>query len=78
MYDFWSAVVLRTARYAGRPFEAHAGLPELSPAHFERWLALWEATVERVIPPAARAGFTVAAGRMAASMTSRLFVDDRN
>jgi hemoglobin len=73
MYDFWSAVALRTGRYSGRPFEAHQGLPELSPAHFARWLELWEATVARVIAAPARESFILSADRMAASMSHRLF-----
>lgn len=72
LYDFWSAVVLRTGRYSGRPIDAHGGLG-LTPAHFARWMALWEDAVKRVIPPAARGAFTLPAGRMGAAMSSRLF-----
>ncbi|HZW09324.1 MAG TPA: group III truncated hemoglobin [Phycisphaerales bacterium] len=73
MYDFWSSVVLHTGRYSGRPIVAHAAIPELSPEHFERWLELWRATVARVIPARAQDAFIVAARRMRASMSSRLF-----
>lgn len=66
MYDFWSTVVLRSGRYTGRPLEAHERLPGLTEAHFARWLDLWRRTVERVVPEAARAAFTVPAERMAA------------
>lgn len=72
MYDFWSTVVLRTGRYAGRPIEVHERLPELTTAHFARWLSLWEQTVVTVIQPAVRAPFIDAARRMALSMSSRL------
>lgn len=75
MHDFWSTVVRRTGRYAGRPFEAHQPIPGLTPAHFDRWLMLWEATVSRVLASsgvAAREAFIVAARRMAASMSVRL------
>jgi hemoglobin len=54
MYDFWSTVVLRTGRYAGRPLDAHQRLPGLTAAHFARWLDLWRHTVARVVPEAAR------------------------
>lgn len=43
MVDFWSSVALATGRYAGKPHLAHHGLG-LSPDHFRRWLALFEAT----------------------------------
>lgn len=72
MYDFWSSIVLRTGRYAGRPLEAHRRLAELTDAHFARWLDLWERTVASVVPPAARTAFTSPAQRMAASMASVL------
>lgn len=75
MHDFWSAVARGTGRYAGRPLEVHRAIPDLSPAHFDRWLALWEATVSRVLASsgvATREMFVVAARRMAASMSARL------
>lgn len=75
MYDFWSTVVLRTGRYSGRPFEVHQAIPGLSTEHFDRWLMLWDATVNRVLAPPrvpARNAFVGAAQRMAGSMSSRL------
>ncbi|KAA0216989.1 MAG: hypothetical protein DYG94_02220 [Leptolyngbya sp. PLA3] len=42
LYDVWSAVVLQSGRYAGRPFEARAQTSELRSEHFERWLLVWE------------------------------------
>ena len=72
MYNFWSAIVLRTGRYAGRPIEAHEALPNLTRAHFDRWIILWERTVTDVIHPDAHKAFILSARRMAASMSSRL------
>ncbi len=43
MVAFWSSVALTTGRYMGKPHLAHRGLG-LSPHHFRRWLALFEAT----------------------------------
>lgn len=73
LYDFWSAVILQTGRYAGRPFEAHAAIGELRPEHFERWLTLWEQTVAKVIASPLQGTFTNPARRMASSMMGRLF-----
>ena len=42
---FWCSVALMTGEYHGRPMQAHARLA-LTPAHFTRWLALFE-TVAR-------------------------------
>lgn len=46
---FWSSVALQTGRYHGQPMEAHLPLA-LTPAHFARWLELWEATARRLCP----------------------------
>lgn len=63
MVDFWSSVVFYTGRYHGRPFDPHAALAGLAPAHFDRWLARFHATVD--------AGHTgEAAERMKAKATS--------
>lgn len=45
MYAFWSSLLLGTARYQGQPFAKHRPLPIAGP-HFERWLALFTATVD--------------------------------
>ena len=47
MYDFWSSLLLGTTRYHGRPFPRHLPLP-IAAAHFQRWLALFEATVNEL------------------------------
>lgn len=70
MYAFWSTVVLRSGRYAGRPLEAHQRLPGLTQAHFDRWITLWAQTVARVVPATSRDAFVLPASRMAASMSS--------
>lgn len=72
MHAFWSTVVLRTGRYAGRPLEAHQRLPELTQDHFDRWIALWAQTVARVVPANSRDAFVIPARRMATSMSSVL------
>ena len=73
MCDFWSSVVLMTRRYDGRPVPAHVKIPGLDHAHFEHWLALFEATAREVCPPQAAAIFIDRAGRIAQSL--RLSLD---
>ncbi|WP_214405250.1 group III truncated hemoglobin [Pseudonocardia lacus] len=49
MCDFWETVLLRTGAYRGNALRPHLQLDAevaLTPAMFERWLALWTATVE--------------------------------
>ena len=49
--DFWSSMLLGTGRYAGRPMPKHMAIPELSDAHFRRWLALFRRTATELCPP---------------------------
>ena len=55
--DFWSSMLLGTGRYSGRPMPKHIAIPELSDAHFARWLALFRETVEDLCPPGPAALF---------------------
>lgn len=45
MYRFWESMLLGANTYQGAPFPKHAVLP-VQQAHFERWLALFVATVD--------------------------------
>ena len=40
--DFWSSVLLMTGRFKGAPMAVHIRLPDIGPAHFERWLGSGE------------------------------------
>ncbi len=75
MRDFWSGAIYRTGRYAGRPLEVHRNIPEIEGEHFDRWLALWTRTVEQVVESEARVPLSLFAGRMAATMRSRMGLD---
>jgi len=45
MYDFWSSILLGSARYHGRPFPKHVPLP-IDTTHFKRWLELFLTNVD--------------------------------
>lgn len=45
MYRFWQTVLLDEHTYKGSPFPPHAGLP-VAQAHFDRWLILFNETVD--------------------------------
>ena len=64
MTDFWSSVLLGSGRYFGRPMEAHRAIGGLSADHFDRWIALFEATVRDVASPAEAEAFMDRARRM--------------
>lgn len=44
MYRFWQTVLLEEHTYYGSPFVPHAKLP-VGDKHFERWMALFEGTI---------------------------------
>jgi hemoglobin len=67
MCDFWSATLLRTSRYQGRPLPPHLALPGIGEEHFRRWLTLFKATVEQLCPPPVAALFFERALRIAHS-----------
>lgn len=48
---FWRAVMHGPSVYRGQPGPVHGGLG-IGPAHFDRWLTLWEQTLEQQLPPA--------------------------
>ncbi|HEY0926672.1 group III truncated hemoglobin [Brevundimonas sp.] len=64
---FWSSVALSTGVYQGRPMPKHLPLP-IDATHFDRWLALFEATTREVCPPVAAAHFMERARRIAESL----------
>ena len=67
MCAFWSSVALMSGRYQGTPMVKHMPLP-VDAEHFDRWLALFEATANEICPPEAAAHFVERARRIAASL----------
>lgn len=49
--DFWSSVMLKSGRYHGDPFSVHLRLSTISPAMFDRWLALFGETCAELFAP---------------------------
>lgn len=45
MYQFWETILLSKSTYTGKPFPPHAVLP-LDKKHFERWLQIFESTID--------------------------------
>jgi len=45
MYRFWQTVLLEEHTYQGSPFYPHMQLP-IEGQHFDRWLALFETTID--------------------------------
>ena len=48
MYNFWETILFDTMKYKGNPMTKHIVLSKKEPMtseHFERWLLLWNQTV---------------------------------
>ncbi len=67
MCAFWSSVALMTGAYHGQPMQKHLPLP-VDARHFDRWLALFEATTRDLCPPPAADHFMERARRIAESL----------
>jgi len=48
--DFWSAVMLKSGRYKGNPFQVHKEAEGISPQLFGRWLALFDQSCRETLP----------------------------
>ena len=51
MYDFWEMALLDKMIYRGNPMLKHISLDKLSPLseeHFDRWIALFSATLDQL------------------------------
>ncbi len=77
MNDFWSAALLRTGRYSGRPAEQHRAIEGLAAGHFDRWIELFEETVRDLCPAPQADAFLVRAKRMRDGLIMVLGLDHR-
>ncbi len=64
---FWCSVALMTGEYHGRPMQAHAHLA-LTPAHFARWLQIFERVARERLTPEGAAHMLDRAQRIARSL----------
>jgi len=71
---FWSSVMLTSGRYKGQPVPAHVRhKARITPALFDRWLALWAEVTGELMVPEAAAALQERAGRIAQSLQLALF-----
>ena len=71
---FWSSVMLTSGRYKGSPMAAHLKhKAAITPAIFDRWLAIWADTTNELLAPASAAALQAKAARIAESLQLALF-----
>ena len=72
---FWETILLGAQSYSGGAFAPHASLHRqvgFQPGHFERWLALWTATVDELFSGERASLAKAHAVRVAHAFSSRL------
>lgn len=73
---FWSSLMLTSGRYKGAPMAAHLKhRARITPAMFERWLALWREATSVEMPPAIAASMQAKAERIAQNFKFALKLD---
>lgn len=74
MKAFWASVALNAGTYSGQPVPVHQRLQGVSAGHFERWLALFRATLTGTAPSREAIDyFMLRAERIAASLQMAMF-----
>ncbi|CAO1651000.1 group III truncated hemoglobin [Parasphingorhabdus sp. NYA22] len=75
MKDFWASVTLESGRFRGNPMLKHIAVGGLDNLHFDRWLVLWNQTLDDIAPnDAAAQVFREAADRIASSLLTGIKV----
>ena len=78
MYDFWESVLFGTATFKGRPLIVHQELARRTPlttAAFDRWVALFQTTVDDLFDGPMADYAKKSAVRIAATMENNLTVE---
>ena len=71
MYLFWNAALFSIPGFKGNPFAKHAPLP-IAAEHFDRWLLLFNETIDTYFEGETAADAKKRAGLMAAMFLGRL------
>jgi hemoglobin len=75
MCDFWETVLFQAGKYGRNAFGVHLDLHQqepLTPMHFQRWLDIWQTTVDDLFQGQKANLAKVQAGRIAGSISRRL------
>lgn len=81
MYDFWEAVLFGRAVFKGNPLAVHLALADRTPLttrEFDRWIALFHATVEGLFEGEVADMARLRASRIATTMHHHLVLSGRH
>ena len=71
--EFWCTIVLGTRSFHGNVYGTHMQLSAIAPEHFQRWLGLFEQTVNRLFEAEQAEQFLTMARRVAGSLQIGFF-----
>ncbi|MBU3030883.1 group III truncated hemoglobin [Paracoccus marinaquae] len=71
---FWRKAILYEPVYDGNPMRVHMAAGDVRPEHFAQWLALFDETLRRTLPPEPAAGWSALAHRIGRGL--RMGVED--
>lgn len=71
MYAFWNAALFSVPGFKGNPFARHAPLP-IEAVHFDRWISLFNQTVDEHFDGANATEIKTKAGLMSVMFQSKL------
>ena len=80
MYDFWEAVLFGAAGFKGNPMAVHRALAAQTPLtsrEFDRWVALFHATVDDLFAGTVAEEIKLRATRIAFTMQHHLAAAER-
>jgi hemoglobin len=73
LVKFWSTLVLGSNSFKGNVYGTHMALTGIEPAHFKRWLGLFEQTVHELFDEQPAEQFLKMAYRVASSLQLGFF-----
>ncbi len=69
---FWRNAILFERSYDGNPMQKHAAAGNVKPAHFERWLALFDSVLQDELPEHSALAWSHLAHRIGRGLSSGL------
>jgi hemoglobin len=73
LVEFWSTIVLGSKSFKGNVYGTHMALTGIEPAHFTRWLSLFEQTTRELFDEHSTERFLEMAHRVASSLQLGFF-----
>ncbi|QTD54566.1 group III truncated hemoglobin [Parasphingorhabdus cellanae] len=75
MKDFWTSIAIESGRFRGNPMIKHLAISDIKRIHFDRWLALFDETLQEVMPNAGACRFlSERAARIADSLMTGISI----